>query len=66
MDVMAKVAAQYGKVDPKNGAAVQKFFEETVPTLSMKKREEILDEVLSWSTGVDATLGRDTSTKNDT
>jgi len=57
MNAYAKIAHLYGKVDPKDEAAVQQFFEETFPTLSPVEQQEILDELFFETTG----LGPDTS-----
>lgn len=43
----AELAAKHGDVDPDDMGAVQRWYEETVPTLSPTKIEEILEELLS-------------------
>jgi len=45
--VFAEVAAKYGGVDVGDMKAVQRWYEETLPSLPSKKIEEILDELLS-------------------
>lgn len=57
MNAYAKIAHLHGKVDPKDEAAIQQFFEETFPTLSPVEQQEIVDELFFETTG----LGPDTS-----
>ena len=45
--VFAQVAAKYGGVDAGDMEAVQHWYEETLPSLSLKKIHEVLDELLS-------------------
>lgn len=57
MNAYAKIAQIHGKVDPKDEAAVQQFFEATFPTLSPAEQQEIVDELFFETTG----LGPDTA-----
>jgi len=41
--VFAEVAAKYGAVDAGDMEAVQRWYEETLPSLPSKKIEEVLD-----------------------
>ena len=43
--VFAEVAAKYGGVDAGDMEAVQRWYEETLPSLPAEKIEEILDEL---------------------
>jgi hypothetical protein len=43
----AELAAKHGGVDPDDMEAVQRWYEETVPTLSPAMIEKILEELLS-------------------
>lgn len=43
----AEVAAKHGGVDPDDMGAVQRWYEETLPTLPPEMAEEILEELLS-------------------
>jgi DNA-binding CsgD family transcriptional regulator len=52
MNAYATIAQIYGKVDPKDEVAVQQFFEETFPTLSPEKQQEIVDELFFKTTGL--------------
>jgi hypothetical protein len=45
--VFAEVAAKHGGVDAGDMEAVQRWYEETLPSLPAEKIEEILDELLS-------------------
>ncbi len=56
MDAFHTVAARYGGVDPKDSAAVQSFFEVTLPRLSPRKQQQIFDAVLKLNTGIDSSL----------
>ena len=50
----AEVAKRYGGVDPKDHAAVERFFTETLPTLSIDKQKKIVEELLGGSTVADS------------
>lgn len=61
MDAYAKIAATYGKVNPKDPQAVQKFFEITLPKYSPKKQQQVVDELFTKTTGIDGSLAATTS-----
>lgn len=52
MNAYATIAQTYGNVDPSDEAAVQRFFEETLPTFSPTKQQEIVDELFFKTTGL--------------
>lgn len=61
MNAYAKIAATYGKVNPKDPQAVQKFFEVTLPTYSPKKQQQVVDDLFTKTTGIDGSLAATTS-----
>jgi hypothetical protein len=61
MNAYAKIAATYGKVNPKDPQAVQKFFEVTLPKYSPKKQQQVVDDLFTKTTGIDGSLAATTS-----
>ncbi len=43
----AEIAAKYGNVDPRDAEAVQRWFSETLPSMTPAQIEIVLDELLS-------------------
>lgn len=52
MNAYAEIAQIYGNVDPKDEAAVQHFFEATLPTFPPIKQQKIVDELFFKTTGL--------------
>ncbi len=61
-----KAAATHGKVNPKDLAAVDDFYQKTIFTLSPKKRQAIFNDIFTDTTGLDATLGIHETVKQPT
>lgn len=57
MALYAQVAAKWGKVDPKDGPAVARFFENILPTLKPKIQQAIVDEIFYKSMAVPTCAG---------
>ncbi|NOS81691.1 MAG: hypothetical protein HOP32_08945 [Nitrospira sp.] len=61
MNAYAEIAATYGKVNPKDPQAVQRFFEITLPKYSPKKQQQVVDDLFTKTTGIDGSLSATTS-----
>jgi hypothetical protein len=51
MEAYAKIAAEYGDVDPLDPKAVEQFFEHTLPSFDGAKQQDVLDHLLELTTG---------------